>query len=115
MTLNIIFFFLGSYSKYLWYILFIVTLGKVSRDCSLSDPILKANNQVLKNGCNTLSTSSKECYCDTNFCNTNMAQQDIEFIETAEIFPNSQGFRCLNDNLNLLSLMSTANIFLMKI
>ena len=45
------------------YISYLVTLGKVSRDCALSDSILEENNQVLKNGCNTITTSSKECHC----------------------------------------------------
>ena len=111
-----LYFFFSHYQNLNVYT-FLVTLGKVNRGCAFSDAVLKENNKVIKNGCNTLSTSSKECYCDTNFCNTNgnEAQQDIEFIETAEQISKSGAFSYLNDNLGLLSLMSTANIFLMKL
>ena len=70
---------------------------------------MKANNKVVKNGCNSPTPSSKECYCDTNLCNTNIiqqAQQGIEFIETAEKLPNSGAFSYhLNENFNVFLLL----------
>ena len=93
---------LGQY----YLLIFLVTLGKVNRDCAFSDAILKANNKVVKNGCNSPTPSSKECYCDTNLCNTNIqqAQQGIEFIEVAGSpkIPNSGALSYyLNENFNL--------------
>ena len=91
--------------------IFLVTLGKVNRDCAFSDAILKANNKVVKNGCNSPTPSSKECYCDTNLCNTNIiqqAQQGIEFIEIAGSpkLPNSGALSYyLNENFNVFLLL----------
>ena len=56
---------------------FLVTLGKVNRECAFPDAKLKEINKVIKNGCNTISTSSKECYCDTDLCNTNIASREL--------------------------------------
>ena len=110
---------LGIYIFLIWeskslYISYLVTLGKVSRDCALSDSILEENNQVLKNGCNTITTSSKECHCDTDLCNTNIARDSQEFEQYQEI-AKSGTFSILNNNLNVLSLMLTTYIFLTKL
>ena len=71
---------------------------------------MKANNKIVKNGCNSPTPSSKECYCDTNLCNTNIiqqAQQGIEFIEIAGAgAPNSGALSYyLNGNSNLFLLI----------
>ena len=93
---------------------FLVTLGKVNRECAFPDAKLKEINKVIKNGCNTISTSSKECYCDTDLCNTNIARDSQEFEKYEEI-AKSGTFSVLNINLDLLSLMSTMFIFLTKL
>ena len=92
---------------------FLVTLGKVNRECAFSDAKLEELNKVIKNGCNTISTSSKECYCDTDLCNTNIARDSQEFEKYEEI-AKSGTFGALNMNIKL-SFMSTIYIFLTKL
>ena len=87
---------------------FLVTLGKVNRECAFSDAKLEELNKVIKNGCNTISTSSKECYCDTDLCNTNIARDSQEFEKYEEI-AKSGTFSVVLNNIDMIlsSLMLT--------